>query len=116
MVFQGAVQEANTQTEGQVADPDLSGRYATDFCDRRDHCQPSSLTGFLLYGGTDYDAEIDIEILNNSDAYSGPDSGRNRPIWYTAYDEHCRRDTNGECVAGSDGQPVLVEGPTHHVK
>lgn len=74
------------------------------------------LTGFFLHGGTDYDPEIDIEIFNSSDAYSGPDSGRDRQIWFTACDEHCRRDANGECAVGPDGKPVFVEGPTHHVR
>ncbi len=99
---------------GQLRSTSLGYRYGSYTARMRLPDAPSSLTGFFLYGGSDYDDEIDIEIFNNGDDSSGPDSTRNRNIWFTTYDDHCERDANGECVAGPDGNPVRAAAPTHH--
>lgn len=99
---------------GQLRSTSLGYRYGSYTARMKLPNAPSSLTGFFLYGGSDYDDEIDIEIFNNGDNYSGPDSTRNRNIWFTTYDDHCERDTNGECVVGPDGNPVRAAVPTHH--
>jgi beta-glucanase (GH16 family) len=60
---------------------------------------PSSLTGFFLYYGRDYEDEIDIEIFNNADGTTGSDANKNRKIWFTTYAPHY--DANGNLVADS---------------
>lgn len=65
---------------------------------------PSSVTGFFLYYGRDYEDEIDIEIFNNADGTTGPEADKNRKIWFTTYAPHY------------DAYGNLVENWTYHAE
>jgi beta-glucanase (GH16 family) len=81
---------------GQLRSQSLRYRYGTYEARMRLPNAPSSLTGFFLYFGRDYEDEIDIEIFNNADSTTGPEAGKNRTIWFTTYAPHY--DTNGNLI------------------
>jgi beta-glucanase (GH16 family) len=89
---------------GQLRSQSLLYRYGTYEARMNLPNAPSSITGFFLYYGRDYEDEIDVEIFNNADGTTGPEADKNRKIWFTTYAPHY--DANGN----------LVENWTYHVE
>jgi beta-glucanase (GH16 family) len=81
---------------GQLRSQSLRYRYGTYEVRMKLPNAPSSITGFFLYYGRDYEDEIDIEIFNNADSITGPEADKNRTIWLTTYAPHY--DANGNLV------------------
>jgi beta-glucanase (GH16 family) len=81
---------------GQLRSQSLLYRYGTYEARMNLPNAPSSITGFFLYYGRDYEDEIDIEIFNNADGTTGPEADKNRKIWFTTYAPHY--DANGNLV------------------